>query len=43
MGVVAGHGHWIKRNVWLKIVASGCDQCVWEDGVVAGHRYWIGH
>ena len=27
---------WCKRNVRLKIVASGCDQCVWTVGVVAG-------
>ena len=27
---------WCKRNVRLKIVASGCDQCVWAVGVVTG-------
>ena len=26
-----------------KIVASGCDQCVWAVGVVAGHGHWVGH
>ena len=26
-----------KRNVWLKIVASWCDQCMWAVGVVAGN------
>ena len=29
-----------KRNVRLKIVASGCDQCVWPVGVVAGCGHW---
>ena len=32
-----------KRNVRLKIVASGCDQCVWPVGVVAGCGHWVGH
>ena len=32
-----------KRNVRLKIVASGCNQCVWAVGVVAGHGHWVGH
>ena len=32
-----------KRNVRLKIVASGCDQCLWPVGVVSGHGHWIGH
>ena len=33
----------ISENVRLKIVASGCDQCVWVVGVVAGHGHWVGH
>ena len=32
-----------KRNVRLKIVAIGCDQCVWPVGVVAGCGHWVGH
>ena len=32
-----------KRNVRLKNVASGCDQCAWSVGVVAGHGHWVGH
>ena len=28
---------------FLKIVASGCDQCVWAVGVVTGHGHWLGH
>ena len=31
-----------KRNVRLKIVASGCDQCVWPAGVVTGCGHWVG-
>ena len=31
-----------KRNVRLKIVASGCDQCVWPVGVVTGCGHWVG-
>ena len=30
-----------KRNVRLKIVASGCDQSVWPVGVVAGCGRWV--
>ena len=30
-----------KRNVRMKIVASGCDQCVWPVGVVAGCGCWV--
>ena len=32
-----------KRNVRLKIVVSGCDQCVWPVGVVAGYGHRVGH
>ena len=32
-----------KRNVRMKIVASGCDQCMWPVGVVAGCGHWVGH
>ena len=32
-----------KRNVRMKIVASGCDQCVWPVGVVTGCGHWVGH
>ena len=32
-----------KRNVRLKIVASGCDQSVWPVGVVTGCGHWVGH
>ena len=28
-----------KRNVRLKIVASGCDQCMWPVGVVVGYGH----
>ena len=31
-----------KRNVRLKIVASGCDQCVWPVGMAAGYGHWVG-
>ena len=31
-----------KRNVRLKIVASGCDQSVCPVGVVAGCGHWVG-
>ena len=32
-----------KRNVRLKIVVSGCDQCVWPVGVVAVCGHWVRH
>ena len=32
-----------KRNVRLKIVASGCDYCMRGVGVVAGYGHWVGH
>ena len=32
-----------KRNVRMKIVASGYDQCVWPVGVVAECGHWVGH
>ena len=32
-----------ERNVRFKIVASGCDQCMWPVGVVAGCGHWVGH
>ena len=34
-----------KRTIYikLKIVASGCDQCVWAVGAVTGHGNWLGH
>ena len=30
-----------KINVQIKIVASGCDQCVWAAGVVTGCGHWV--
>ena len=31
-----------RRNIKLKVVASGCDQCMWPVGVVTGYDYWVG-
>ena len=32
-----------KRNVRLKIVAIGCDQCMWPVGVVGECGHWLVH
>ena len=32
-----------KKNVTLKIVVSGCDQCVWPVRVVVVCGHWVGH
>ena len=32
-----------ERNIRFKIVASGCDQCIWPVGVVLECGHWVGH